>query len=124
MVLVIIVSVFSLLITALGVWGMLSPAGLLGFVARWQFRWELWISTLLRLVFGLALWFVAPVSRFPVALQALGVVSIVAGGALPFMGVARFQALVTWWCAQPAGFTQVWAASAAAVGLFVLWAVV
>jgi hypothetical protein len=105
-------------------WGLLSPAGLLGFVARWQARWELWLGTLLRLVFGLALWLVAPASRFPVVLQALGVVSIIAGGALPFMGVARFQALVTWWCEQSPGFTQVWAASAAAVGLFVLWAVV
>ncbi len=121
---VVVVAVCAFLITVLGLWGMLSPAGLLSFVARWQFRWELWIGALLRLVFGLALWFVAPVSRFPAVLQALGVVSIIAGGALPFMGVARFQALVTWWCAQPPGFTQVWAASAAAVGLFVLWAVV
>ena len=121
---VVVVEVFAFLITALGLWGLLSPAGLLGFVARWQARWELWLGTLLRLVFGLALWLVAPASRFPVVLQALGVVSIIAGGALPFMGVARFQALVTWWCEQSPGFTQVWAASAAAVGLFVLWAVV
>ena len=121
---IVVVEVFAFLITALGLWGLLSPAGLLGFVARWQARWELWLGTLLRLVFGLALWLVAPASRFPVVLQALGVVSIIAGGALPFMGVARFQALVTWWCEQSPGFTQVWAASAAAVGLFVLWAVV
>lgn len=120
---VVVVEVFAFLITALGLWGLVSPAGLLVFVGRWQARWELWLGTLLRLVFGLALWFAAPASRFPVVLQALGVVSSIAGVVLPFMGVARFQAIVTWWCEQSPGFTQVWAASAAAVGLFVLWAV-
>ena len=120
---VVVVAIFALLIIAFGLWGIVAPAGLLTFVSHWESYLGLWLGVLLRLAFGVALWSVAAESRFPVVLQTLGIVSVAAGLALPFMGLARFEEIITWWCHQSPGFTQLWAASAVAVGVVVLWAI-
>ncbi len=114
----------SALIAGFGVWGMISPATLLAFLARWQTRGGLRAGATLRFVFGLALWFAAPLSRFPTALQVVGVIFVVAGIAMPFIGLARFQSMVAWWLNKPPSFTRVWAVATFAVGAFFVWAVV
>ena len=114
----------SILLIGFGVWGIISPATLLAFLSRWQTREGLWAGAALRLIFGLALWSVAPLSRFPTTLQVVGVVFIVAGLAMPFIGLARFKSMVAWWLNKPPSFTRVWAVVTLALGMFFVWAVV
>ena len=113
----------SVLIVGFGVWGIISPATLLTLLSRWQTRGRLWIGAALRLIFGLALWFAAPLSRFPTILQVVGVIFVVAGIAMPFIGLKRFKSMVAWWLNKPPSFTRIWAVATLAVGVFFVWAV-
>ncbi len=114
----------SVLIAGFGVWGIISPASLLTFLSRWQTREGLWTGAAIRLIFGLALWFAAPLSRFPTTLQVVGVISVVAGIAVPFIGLARFKSMVAWWLNKPPSFTRIWAVATLALGVFFVWAVI
>ena len=120
---VLIVVVVSILAIGIGVVGLVSPVRQVAFVSRWESSAGLWASAGIRLVFGLALWFVAPASQTPVVLQVLAVLSAVVALLLPFLGVARFQAILSWWCRQPPAVIRVWSAAAVAFGSFVLWSV-
>lgn len=113
----------SSLLIGFGLWGIISPATLLTFLSRWQTRSGLWAGAALRLIFGLALWFAAPLSRFPTTLQVVGVIFVVAGIAMPLIGVARFTSMVAWWLNKPPFFTRVWAVATLALGVFFVWAV-
>ena len=108
--------VLSVLIVGFGLWGIISPATLMAFLSRWQTRGGLWTGAAFRLIFGLALWFAAPLSRFPTTLQVAGVIFIVAG-------TARFKNMIAWWLNKPPSFTRVWSVVTLALGVFFVWAV-
>lgn len=120
---VVLAMALSVLIVGFGVWGIISPATLLALLSRWQTRGGLWTGAALRLIFGLALWSVAPLSRFPTILQVVGVIFVVAGIAMPFIGLARFKSMVAWWLNKPPSFTRIWAVATLALGVFFVWAV-
>ena len=111
------------LLIGFGFWGIISPTTLLAFLSRWQTRSGLWTGAAFRLIFGLALWSVAPLSRLPTTLQVVGVIFVMAGLAMPFIGLARFQRMVAWWLNKPPSFTRVWAVVTLALGVFFVWAV-
>ncbi|MFO1434539.1 MAG: hypothetical protein U1F76_31405 [Candidatus Competibacteraceae bacterium] len=103
--------------------GLVSPARQVAFVSLWDSSAGLWTSAGIRLVFGIALWFVAPAARTPIVLQVLAVLAIVAAILLPFLGLARFQVILAWWCRQPPAVIRAWSVAAVAFGSFVLWSV-
>ena len=113
----------SALIAGFGVWGIVKPASLLAFLSRWQTREGLWAGAAFRLLFGLALWSAAPLSRFPTTLQVVGVIFVVAGIAMPFIGLDRFKSMVAWWLNKPPALIRVWAVATLALGVFFVWAV-
>jgi len=76
---------------------------------------------LLRLCFGLALWFAAPDTRLPMLLRALGALAIVGAAALPLVGYARFERLIKWWTNQSHFVMRLWSLLATAIGGVVLW---
>lgn len=115
--------VVSLLAVGIGVVGLVSPVRQVAFVSHWESMTGLWASAGIRLVFGLALWSVAPAARTPVVLQALAVLSVAVALLLPFLGLARFQAILTWWCRQSPAVIRAWSVAAVVFGSFVLWAV-
>jgi hypothetical protein len=120
---VLIVVVVSILALGMGVFGLASPAGMIALVARWQSKTGLWAASILRLVFGVALWLVAAASRTPLILQALAVLSMTAALVLPFVGVSRFESILSWWCRQSPAFVRAWSAVAVIFGVFLLWSV-
>lgn len=111
--------VFTLL---MGVWGVLVPARLADFVARFGSKRGLWFAAGIRLVFGIALWFAAPASRAPLLLQVLGFAALVAAVVLPLMGVDRFKRLIDWWTALAPNAMRFNSLFAVAVGAAILWA--
>jgi hypothetical protein len=119
-----IVVLAAIFIAGLGLYGLVSPQGLAGFASRWRSERGLWTAAVIRVVFGIVLWQAAPSSRAPLALQILASVTVAAGIALPFLGLARFVAVLDWWAGRPAAFRRAWAGVAAGFGLFLLWAAV
>jgi hypothetical protein len=118
-----IVSILSALTLGMGVFGIISPVGLNALVSHFRSKTGFSAAILLRLIFGVALWRVAPSSRLPAALRALGVVSVASALALPLLGLQRFQAIVSWWSRQSPVFVRTWSAVAIATGAFLLWSV-
>lgn len=121
---VVIVAAVSIFVVGMGVFGLASPSGIAAFVLRWRSKTGLWTASLGRLVFGVALWLVAPTSRAPVVLQVLAVVSVASALALPLIGVSRFESILSWWSRQSPAFIRSWTALAVALGVFLLWSVV
>jgi hypothetical protein len=121
---VLIVGVLSILAVGMGVFGLASPGGMVAFVSRWKSKTGLWVASIGRLVFGVALWLVAPTSRAPVVLQVLAVVSVAAALALPLIGVCRYEAILSWWSRQSPVFVRSWSAAAVVLGAFLFWSVV
>lgn len=118
-----IVSTLSILTLAFGVFGLVSPAGMSRFVSRFRSPAGFWTAVVLRLAFGVVLWRVAPASRAPAVLRALGVVSAASALALLLMGIPRFQAILSWWSRQSTVLVRVWSAVAVGLGAFLLWSV-
>lgn len=60
----------ALFIFVMGVWGTIAPGSIFAFISGWSSKLGFWLAVLLRLCFGLALWFAAPDTRLPILLRA------------------------------------------------------
>ena len=76
-----------------------------------------------RIGIGLLLMLVAPISRAPKTLRAIGAVVLVAGLATPLFGVARARAILDWEVTQGAALIRVTAGLVLAIGGFIAFAV-
>jgi len=119
-----IVAAVAGLISGLGFYALVSPPGLMRLVARMNSNAGLWTAAVLRVLFGIALWTAAPASRVPLALEVLAVITVIAGLALPIIGLARLGPLIEWWSQRPAGLIRGWACLVIAFGGFLVWAAV
>jgi hypothetical protein len=119
----VIVGIVALLMAGMSLIGMASPSRLLWIVSRWQSWSGLKATSIVRLSFGIALLVVAPSSQTPETIDVLGILAIVSGLLLPFLGVARFRSALAWWSRQSAAFVRACMALGAAVGIFILWSV-
>jgi hypothetical protein len=108
---------------AMGVFGLLDPAGLIRFAERWRDRERLQAAGLLRLTFAAALALAAPGSRAPLVLQGLALITGVSGLVLLLLPHERSLALLSRWLEQTRGFWRGWAAFAAVTGAFLIWVV-
>jgi hypothetical protein len=119
-----IVFLFGILITAVGLLGVISPGNLIRFVSvAWQSRAGLYLAIIVRLILGVALIRAASGSRFPDALGVLGVISILAALVASALGFDRLRGFVQWWATRPVAFTRAWALVAAGFGVFLVYAV-
>ena len=114
----------SLLIAGIGAVGVLAPSVLIALLTHMRGPFGLYFAAALRIVLGTALFLAAPRSRAPRVFRVLGALTIVAGLALPFLGVERFDALLAWWTAQGDTTTRVWAAGALMFGLLVAYGII
>ncbi len=112
----VIVIVVGLLITAIGLLGLVSPERLIHFVKSAQ-------TPALRVLLGVALWFAAPASRAPGVLRILAVLVFVAGLITPSFGLERSRKLLEWWSSRGGGFIRVWCCIASAFGLLLSYSV-
>jgi len=87
----------------------LSPGGL-GFAAA------------MRVTLGILLWAASSASRTPKALKVFGVLFILGGLAIPFIGVDRMRAMVDWGIVQGDGWMRMNSLIALAMGAFFVWA--
>ncbi len=112
-----------LLLAALGATGVASPAGFLRVMRSVQTPMGLYLMAALRVVLGVALFSAASSSRLPELMRVLGVVIIVRGVIMPFLGVERLRMLLERWSAPGSAFVRGWALLTLAVGLWLAYAV-
>ncbi len=120
----VIAFVFSVLVAALGVLGLVSPSKLLRLEEYSRKPRGRYVASAVRLLMGVALFFAAPASRAAGVLRTLGVVIFVAGVITLFFGPERFRRLVDWWSVHGPALARVWAALALALGVFLAYALV
>jgi hypothetical protein len=113
----------ALFIIVAGMVGIFAPGSLLT-VGRYVVTPAgLYAIAVLRVGIGLVLMLVAPISRAPRTLRALGAVVLVAGLATPLFGVERTRAILDWENTQGTALIRVVAGLALAIGGFVAFAV-
>jgi hypothetical protein len=111
----------ALFIFVMGAWGVFAPGSIFAFISGWSSRTGFWLAVLLRLCFGLALWFAAPDARLPMLLRTLGAAAIVSAAILPLVGYDRFERVIRWWTSHSAFVMRLWSVVALAIGGLVLW---
>lgn len=115
--------VFGVFVAAVGLVGVVAPDALLRIGEYLATPGWIYISSALRVAFGLVLIRVAPVSRAPTALRVLGVITLIAGLITPFVGVDRAHAILEWSRAEGHAIVRFWAALAVIFGGFITYAV-
>lgn len=116
--------IISLLVTAFGALGLVSPTRMLGIVRQFESLAGLYAAAAIRIVLGVALLYAAPTSHTPEIIHTLGTIILIAGIILPFIGLKRFRRIIAWWCSQGWFIIRIWAGFAFAFGLFLAYAVV
>jgi hypothetical protein len=113
----------ALFVMVVGVVGIFLPDSLMMLARYVVTPAGLYAIAALRIVIGLVLMIVAPVSRVPRTLRVVGAVVLVAGFVTPFFGVERTRAIMDWEFAQGTALIRVAALLALAIGGFIAFAV-
>ena len=116
------VAALGVLIAGVGLGGVFAPRQLIGWVRAVWSKERLWFAVLFRLVIGALLIYAAPACRAPEIVRVLGVITILAAGALVFLGADRMQRFIEWWCERPSGLIRVWSAVGVVLGGFLIYA--
>ena len=119
----IIVLIFGVAIAGFGLYGIISPRGLMGLVVSFmRDKRGFWFAVGIRLILGITFIIAAPETRFPVVVQAVGVIAIIAAIAILIMGYDRLRAFVDWWSARSTGVVRGWCLLAALFGALLAYA--
>lgn len=114
-------ALFCAAIMVFGIWGSLMPEKLVAFMSRCKSREGLWSAAALRVMFGCVLVLAAPLTRWPTAFEVIGLIAVVAGLTLAFMGLDRFTRLVNWFTGRPPRLVRALMLVVALFGLALLW---
>jgi hypothetical protein len=111
------------LIATTGAVGVVDPSLLLDLGRSLEAPSAIYVVAVVRVIFGVALLWVAPTSRMPLAVRVIGILVIVVGVLGPFHGAEHANAMLDLWAAQGPIFMRAWAGVAVAFGLFIAYAV-
>ena len=113
----------SLIVLGFGAVGILAPERLVDFVIWFDNLRGLYVAAAFRIIFGLALIYIAKDTQWPEFLHILGLFTIAAGFALLLLGLDRFHKIVVWWCGQSTDILRVWSFFALLLGGFLVYVV-
>ncbi len=116
-----IVAGFGVLIMGIGLMMAISPGTLIDFAESILSPGGLGFAAAMRITLGLLLWAASGASRTPKTLKVFGVLFIIGGLAIPFIGVDRMRAMVDWGIVQGDGWMRVNSLIALAMGAFFVW---
>jgi len=111
------------LIAALGILGIAWPESLAAILRQVQTPAGLYLGAGGRVVLGISLLLSAPGSRAPDTLRVLGLVLLVAGLVMPFLGLEVFRSGLESFLSLGRWAARVWGGVALGFGLFVAYAV-
>jgi hypothetical protein len=113
----------SLIILGFGAVGILAPLRLINFVIGFDNLRGLYVAAAFRIIFGLALIYIAKATHWPEFLHILGLFTIAAGFVLLLLGLERFHKIVVWRCGQRVGMLRIWSFFALLLGGFLVYVV-
>jgi len=113
----------SLIILGFGAVGLLAPGRLVNFVLWFDNLRGLYVAAAFRIIFGLALIYIAKATQWPEFLHILGLFTLVAGFVLLLLGLEHFHKIVAWWCGQGLGMLRIWSFFALLLGGFLVYVV-
>lgn len=91
-----IIAGFGLFMLGLGLYVVVSPAGLSRFAETFLSPTGLWVAVALRLTVGALMWMAAESSRTPRVFRVLGLLVVISGLSLPVIGLARMESMAVW----------------------------
>jgi hypothetical protein len=118
-----LVFLFGLFAATMGALAVFAPR-IANLVAR-QFasRAGFYAVTVIRIVFGGAMWFAAGESRMPITLRITGAIIVITGMLVALLGIGRHQRMIHWWLSTGRTIQFVWGLVALLVGLFLIYAI-
>jgi len=112
----------GLLIAAVGLTGLISPAALFT-IAGWFTNPDPWyVLAVVRIAVGVLLLVEAKVSRVPRAVRVVAFIPILAGIAIPIIGVERAGAMMQSWLSVRPAVARLSVLPVLALGSFIAWA--
>ena len=114
----------SLIVLGFGAVGILAPLRLFKFVLWFDNPRGLYAAAAFRIIFGLALIYIAKATQWPKFLHIVGLFTIAAGFVLLLLGLERFHKIVVWWCRQSVGMLRFWSFFTLLLGgllVYVVW---
>jgi len=81
-------------------------------------------ASLIRIVLGLVLIFGASATRLPTFVLGFGVLVVIAGIAIPFIGFERIERLVHFWIRQSDAVLRLWSVAVIGLGSVLVWSAV
>lgn len=121
----VVILLFGALIALTGIIIMVNPEAIFGLLRTNSDRLELHVmAVLVRLTLGALLIHQSDLSKFPLVIEIIGWVSIVAAVSLAVVGRRNFNRLMSWALAFVSPFGRVGGALATAFGAFVVYAFV
>jgi len=119
----VLIIIFGALTLMAGIVIVINPEIIFGFLRKNLDKLELHIlAVAVRLVLGVLLIYQSNLSKFPVAIEILGWLSIVAAVFIAVMGRRNFHRLVSWALSFVKPFGRVGGVLAAAFGAFLIYA--
>ena len=115
-----VVAAIAVLLIAISALGVLAPERLVAVVSAWPRDTRLNVAVGTRLVLGVIFLLGASACRFPAVIYGVGILALAAALLLELLGEPRVDALVHWWCEQPALAIRAWCVLAVLVGGLIL----
>ena len=112
----------GIVILTIGVLGMIAPSLLISIGQLFVVPAAWYVLAVVRVAIGVLLLVVANSSRVPRALRVVAFVPLLAGLAIPFVGVSRAQEMVERWSLQESWLIRLSALPVIALGGFVAYA--
>lgn len=120
---IIIILIFAALTCLAGIVILINPEIVFGFLRRYSDRVELHLlAVIIRLVLGVCLIYQASVSRYPLAIEIIGWLSIVAAVIFAVIGRVKFIQLMAWALSLVKTTGRIGGALASVFGAFLIYA--
>lgn len=117
-------AIFSVVVVALSMYGVLLPSRLVGLVRGFMpGGLGLWFAVVVRVVLAALLWVSAPASHTPITFKALAALAILAAIALPIVGLPRLRQFLEYLAAWPPWAIRLQCFFGVALGAFLLWSI-
>jgi len=113
----IFVTVIGIFAVVIGLIGLVSPHKLTGIATSLESTMRFRLAIGVRLLIGVAFFFMAPYSSFPVVVEAVAVLSIVAAFIILISGQKRLDAVIEWWASCSPNVVRLSAGFAVVVGV-------
>ena len=116
-----LVTLFGLIVAAVGIVGMARPAQLVAGMLNWRAAVLLAVAVAVRLVLGTVFILAARSCRLPRVMYALGIVALLSALVALLLGPDGVRSLVQWWSRQPSLVVRAMYAATVLFGAFLVY---